>query len=158
DLYVSNLQGANRLYHNNGDCTFTDVAPALGVDGPYESFACWFWDFDQDGALDLFVQSYPIGVGMLIVPPPLVRFGRDGLRDPNAGELPKLYKGDGHGHFRDVSHEQRLDRLTYGMGGNFGDLDNDGYPDMYIGTGYPGLEGLIPNFLFHNDQGRGFRD
>ena len=47
DLYVSNLGKANRLYRNNGDGTFTDLAEALGVAGPIRSFACWFWDLRQ---------------------------------------------------------------------------------------------------------------
>ena len=65
DLYVSNLKGANRLYHNNGDGTFTDVATELGVDGPVDSFPAWFWDFDNDGALDLFVSAYIAKIGHL---------------------------------------------------------------------------------------------
>ena len=46
----------NRLYHNNGDGTFTDVAAELGVTEPMASFACWCWDYDNDGRLDLFVR------------------------------------------------------------------------------------------------------
>jgi hypothetical protein len=44
------------------------------------------------------------------------------------------------------------------MGANFGDLDNDGYLDFYLGTGYPFYEGLIPNRMFHNQRGRRFAD
>ena len=47
-----------RLYHNEGDGTFRDVAPELGVTGADLSFACWFWDYDNDGRLDLFVNDY----------------------------------------------------------------------------------------------------
>jgi len=158
DLYASNNHGANRLYRNNHDGTFTDVAPALGVDGPSESFACWFWDYDQDGALDILVQGYPINEGRGIIPPPLWPVVRSRLGEPNAAELSALYKGDGRGGFRDVTREQHLDQITLAMGANYGDLDNDGYPDFYLGTGYPGLEGLIPNVLYHNQHGTGFKD
>ena len=58
DLYVSNLLSENRLYRNNGDGSFTDVAPALGVTEPSSSFATWFWDYNNDGWLDLFVAGY----------------------------------------------------------------------------------------------------
>src|SRR5947199_71450 len=58
DRYVSTLGQPNRLYRNDGDGTFTDVAPALGVAEPIQSFACWFWDYDNDGRLDLYVNPY----------------------------------------------------------------------------------------------------
>ena len=58
DLYVSNLGQPNRLYHNQGDGTFQDVAPTAGVVAPRASFPAWFWDFDNDGHLDLFVAAY----------------------------------------------------------------------------------------------------
>ena len=58
DLYVSNMMGPNRLDRNNGDGTFTDVAPELGVTEPFDSFSCWFWDYDNDGRLDLFVAGF----------------------------------------------------------------------------------------------------
>jgi len=57
DLYVSNDEAENRLYRNNGDGTFTDVAVELGVVHPNVSFPAWFWDVDNDGALDLYVAS-----------------------------------------------------------------------------------------------------
>ena len=62
DLYVSNLEKGNRLYRNNGDGTFTDEAKRLDVQAPQHSFPSWFWDFDNDGALDLYVSAYSAGI------------------------------------------------------------------------------------------------
>ena len=61
DMSISTCQissGANFLYHNNHDLTFTDVAKQAGVQAPYVSFATWFFDYDNDGWPDLFVTSY----------------------------------------------------------------------------------------------------
>ncbi len=58
DLYVSVIDGPNPLYRNQGDGTFVDVAESLGVSGPIDSFPVWFWDFNNDGALDLYAPSY----------------------------------------------------------------------------------------------------
>ena len=58
DLFVSNMGQECRLYHNEGGGKFVDVAPKLGVTGPACSFACWFWDYDNDGLLDLYVNDY----------------------------------------------------------------------------------------------------
>jgi len=149
DLYVSNLGEENRLYRNRGDGTFADVAPQLGVTLPVRSFPVWFWDFNQDGALDLFVSSYC---------PPLHHVVASYLGVKDDAELACLYQGDGHGGFRDVAREQNLRRLTLPMGSNFGDLDNDGFPDFYLGTGYPGYEGLVPNVMYRNRGGTGFSD
>ncbi len=62
DLYVSNMVGACRLYHNEGSGKFVDVAPKLGVTGADRSFAVWFWDYDNDGKLDIFVNDYAISL------------------------------------------------------------------------------------------------
>ena len=58
DLFVSNMNGPSRLYHNDGDGTFADVGPDARRDRADRSFACWFWDYDNDGRLDLFVNDY----------------------------------------------------------------------------------------------------
>jgi len=147
DLYVSNMEDLNRLYHNNGDGTFTDRAPQSGVTRPLRSFPAWFWDFNNDGNLDLYVASYH----------PEVRHVAAGyLRLPHHGEPACLYQGDGQGGFREVAAAQNLTRVAQTMGSNFGDLDNDGFPDFYLGTGYPAYEALMPNLLFRNRGGTGF--
>jgi hypothetical protein len=151
DLYVSNLGAPNRLYHNNRDGTFTDVAAGLGVAAPQESFACWFFDYNNDGALDLYVTNYGVGTRAEEV----CAFYKNGTAP---SDHQRLYEGDGKGRFRDVSRERGLARPAFAMGCNFGDIDNDGFPDIYLGTGDPDFKSLWPNVMYRNDSGRRFQD
>jgi hypothetical protein len=149
DLYVSNRAGPNRLYRNNGDGTFTDVAPQLGVERPIESFPVWFWDVDNDGVLDLYVSAYAAGIDHLAA---------SALRLPPEIELARLYRGNGRGGFEEVSAQYNLGRPNAPMGANVGDLDNDGYLDFYLGTGYPAIHNIMPNVMYRNQNGRRFAD
>jgi hypothetical protein len=149
DLYVSNFGMPNRLYHNNGNGTFTDVAQQLRVTGPSHSFPCWFWDFDNDGVLDLYVSAYAAGTEHLAA---------DCLNMHDNVEMACLYRGDGLGGFNNVAREFNLLRPNAPMSGNFGDLDNDGYLDFYLGTGNPLYSNLMPNVMYHNQQGKRFAD
>ncbi|HYB54423.1 MAG TPA: hypothetical protein VEG84_11210, partial [Thermoanaerobaculia bacterium] len=60
----------------------------------------------------------------------------------------------GDGTFRDVSVEMGLTDPLLPMGSNFGDLDNAGYLDIYLGTGLPSFESLMPNRMYRNVGGR----
>ncbi|MFP6620874.1 MAG: CRTAC1 family protein [Pirellulaceae bacterium] len=151
DFYVSNLGGDNRLYRNNGNGTFTDVASALGVTGPQVSFPTWFWDYNNDGALDIFAASYEGNVEDVAAG----YFYPD--RVPTVS-LDHLYQADGQGGFRNVALESGLRRPTLPMGANFGDLNNDGYLDFYLGTGNWEFYGLMPNLMFQNLAGKTFAD
>ena len=149
DLYVSNMFGDNFLYHNNGDGTFTEVATRLGVHGPLPSFPTWFFDYDNDGWLDIFVASYPQS---------LEEFVKHYLGLPPSAETLVLYRNKGDGTFTDVTRKVRLDRVIPAMGANFGDLDNDGFLDIYLGTGTPSFGSLMPNIMLKNDAGQRFLD
>src|SRR5690606_6084208 len=70
----------------------------------------------------------------------------------------RLYRNRGDGTFDDVTQTTRLDRLLLVMGTSFGDLDNDGWLDLYAGTGAPNLLTLVPNRMFRNAGGRSFQD
>ena len=149
DLYVSNFGEENRMYRNDGDGTFTDVARELGVAEPFNSFAVWFWDYDNDGSLDLFVAALGEYIGDV---------ASDYLGLPNHGARPKLYKNDGEGGFADVTQESGLARVHLAMGANFGDLDNDGYLDFYLGTGFISYDALSPNIMYRNAGDGTFQD
>ena len=80
------------------------------------------------------------------------------LGHPVHAELPKLYRNNHDGTFTDVTAAVHLDRAILTMGANFGDLDNDGWLDLYLGTGDSTYQALLPNRLFRNAEGRGFQD
>ena len=155
DLYVSILGRPNRLYRNLGGqgqgVKFEDVTAKAGVAEPLVSFTTWFFDYDNDGWLDIFVSGYTALLPNIV---------REYLGDKEhaKGERPRLYHNNKDGTFTDRSHEAHLDKLLLSMGSNYGDLDNDGWLDFYLGTGAPPLTTLVPNRMFRNDRGLTFQD
>ncbi|MEP6621493.1 MAG: CRTAC1 family protein [bacterium] len=166
DLYVSILGGPNRLFMNKGGSSpktwhFEELPDAGGASRPLMSFTTWFWDFDQDGWEDLLVLSYDIrNSGALhdaVAQEYLARAGGAAAKVPMAVEPTRLYKNNRNGTFTDVTHEVGLDdKAIFAMGANFGDLDNDGWLDFYVGTGNPDLRSVIPNRMFRSVEGRRF--
>ena len=150
DLYVSCYGEKNHLYQNRGDGTFTDVAEVLGVTDPKASFPVWFWDYNNDGHLDLFVTAFVWHNGPFL-------FYYQG-KPPDPRWFARLYRNDGDGRFDDVTKAAGLEVPMMTMGCNFADLDNNGYPDMYLGTGNPSLGGTVPNQLLMNENGVRFSD
>ena len=140
DLFVTYF-GKNVLYHNNGDGTFTDVSEKAGVAGNGKRWntGCAFVDYDRDGKLDLFVANY-IDMDLKTAPVPesgpclykgvMVACGPPGL---NGGKN-ILYHNNGDGTFTDVSEKAGILKATgtYGLGVLTADLDNDGWPDIYV--------------------------
>ena len=120
DFVVGNQDGASALYRNLGDGTFEEVAVAAGIDEPHKNFGGVFDDFDNDGWLDLYLPQY--------------------LSNPK-GRISRLFRNLGDGTFEDLSTDLGLTGQE-DMGHTVGDLDADGYPDIYIGTGSPRAESL----------------
>ncbi len=159
DLYVSVMYGKNHLFRNDGPrdahdigkgWLFTDVTAQAGVDKQNNSFATWFFDYDNDGWPDLFVAGYSLEESSDV--------GAFEIGKPARAELPKLYRNLHDGTFKDVTAEAHLDRVILTMGAGFGDLDNDGWLDLYLGTGDSTYQALLPNRMFRNDEGRRFQD
>jgi hypothetical protein len=117
---------------------------------PLVSFSCGFLDFDNDGRLDLFVTDYAGGLGDWAA----------SATDRPAKLVchPRLFKNAGTSGFRDVSLDVGLDKVALAMGLGVGDIDNDGFLDLYLGTGRPDYSALVPNVMFKNVSGQRFDD
>jgi hypothetical protein len=157
DLYLSRNDGPNLLMHNDGPrgetsrgpaWSFSDRATEAGVTQPDWSFPTWWFDYDNDGLLDLWVSGYQFNSVRRVV--------KDYLGKKHGGILPRLYRNRGDGTFEDATVATRADRIVMTMGCNYGDIDNDGWLDYYAGTGEPDFRALYPNRMFLNRQGEEF--
>jgi len=138
DLYVVNDFGRKNLYHNRGDGTFTDVAEAAGVldIGPGMS-GCWF-DYDNDGRLDLYVSDMWEAPGERVA-----------MQEAFSQRLPaevyalyrhhakgnSLFRNLGNGHFEDRSALAGVERSGWSWSNHAWDFDHDGFLDLYIANG-----------------------
>jgi len=157
DLYLSSIRGNNYLFKNGGpdaDFSFSNVVDQAGTKGPIKSFPCWAFDYDQDGWEDIFVSGFDFSQFETAAG----EVAKDHLGLPTSAELPKLYKNNRDGTFTDVTKTANVDKVLYTMGCNFGDLNNDGFPDFYAATGTPDFRALIPNKMFLNNNGQQFLD
>jgi hypothetical protein len=140
DLFVS-YYGQPILYRNHGNGTFTDVTARAGLTQSKTRWnsGCAFLDYDKDGHLDLFVANY-IDFDIKTAPLPeaagcsykgiQVACGPPGLE----GGKNILYHNNGDGTFTDVSEKAGMWNTvgTYGLSVVVSDLDNDGWPDIYV--------------------------
>jgi hypothetical protein len=149
DLFVNNMAETGRLYHNERDGRFAEVTVPAGIDGPAVGFSCWAWDYDNDGWLDLFATSRDDSLAEIV---------RGLLGQPQTSRTGRLYRNAGGTHFEDRTREAGLEMAFRAMGSNFGDFDNDGWLDFYLGTGDPGLAMLVPNRMFKNVAGKRFAE
>lgn len=153
DLFVSVLGGNNRLFLNDSG-SFEEIGQRAGVQEPKFSFPCWFWDVNNDGYDDIFVSGYDAQY--------LDDLAADFVAELKGAEnlraTPALYINNGDNTFSDQTVNWNLHRSMYGMGANFGDLDNDGHLDFYIGTGAPHFSTVVPNRMFRNVGGSTYEE
>ena len=159
DLYISVLGGGNQLWINRGgntleDWKFEEIASQAGVSEPQQSFPCWFWDWNNDGFQDIFVSGYDAPLANQVGTIAGLEYGTGDLK----AERPRLYQNNGDGTFAEVSDQAGLDKVFFGMGANYGDLNNDGFLDFYIGTGAPDFRSVVPNRMFLNESGKDFAE
>ncbi len=154
DLYVAGFE-SNQLFHNEGGGKFRDVTRQAGVAGGGWSSSAGFVDYDRDGDLDLYVVRY---LDYDIKDNPYCGFKKPGYRmycDPRMfdGKADLLFRNNGDGTFSDVSKASGIaNPAGKGLGLAVGDIDNDGWPDLYVAN-----DG-VRNFLYHNQRNGTFTD
>jgi hypothetical protein len=137
----------NELFINNKDLTFTERAAEFGLDDNSCSTQAAFFDFDKDGDLDMYLLNHNITTFKNFD----IREMRE-KRDPIAGD--KLYLND-NGRYRDISEQAgiRGSAIGFGLGIAVGDIDNDGWQDIYVANDY-----TEPDYLYINNGDGTFTD
>ena len=138
DLYVVNDFGRKNLYRNNGDGTFTDVAPQAGVEDVGAGMSvCWF-DYDNDGAEDLYVADMWSAAGARIstqevfqknVPEKVRALYRKHARGNS------LFRAGKGGAFQDTGASAGVEMGRWAWSSDAWDFDHDGFPDLYVANG-----------------------
>ncbi len=162
DIYVCNSghmssgNRLNKLYINNHDLTFTESAAKYGLDHKGYSTQVSFFDYDMDGDLDCFMlDNSPIPVNQL---------GFNNKRDlpENEWKVGDFLKGGGNhlyrndnGHFTEVTKEAGIHSslISFGLGVSVGDINGDGYPDIYISN-----DSYERDYLYVNQKNGTFKD
>lgn len=159
DIFISTITGHKILLKNEsvngGAVKFRDVTQQAGIGNDLtRTFPCWFFDYDNDGWLDILVCGYEFTKSLAFyAAAEAMKSGVGG----NSGKV-ILFRNKQDGTFEDVSIKTGLNKVAFAMGSNFGDIDNDGYLDIYLGTGNPPFQSLVPNKLFRNVNGERFMD
>jgi hypothetical protein len=155
DLFICSI-GKNVLYHNNGDGTFTDVTAASGIGGkPADTLsiaAAWF-DYDNDGLLDLIVSNYTLWNPKSDAR--CMMSDRDYYCDPRIyPSVPhQLFRNLGKGKFADLTAKAGFAAAPgKGMGVSIADFDDDGWMDIFI------AHDTEPNALFMNQKNGTFEE
>jgi hypothetical protein len=177
DLFAAFRDGPNRLLRNDRG-TFNDVTEQTGIGDPRKTVSATWWDFDRDGDLDLFTanqegdanglyrqtagkfEDVAASLGLSGLP----RAKEDGGVGPSVADFDldddfdlfvanyghsALYRNDGGRTFTEVSRERGIDLNGHGVTSGWGDLDNDGRPDLYVGNFIAG-QPLYRDALFIN--------
>ena len=129
DLFVTNESNqANDLYQNEGDGTFVKIESGLIVTSHKKSMSSSWGDIDNDGDLDLFVANA-------------------GYFEEQANQL---FRNEGNGQFTDITSLEMSADMGCNYGSTFADYNNDGYLDLFVGSGYCSASKL-KDFLYKND-------
>ncbi|WP_333821280.1 VCBS repeat-containing protein [Ohtaekwangia sp.] len=139
-------QLANELYINNHDNTFTEKAHAYGLDDIGHSVQAAFFDYDRDGDLDVYIlTNITDETGPNVIRPKRLH-----------GEMintDRLYRNNGNNTFTNVSNEAGITIEGYGLGVAINDINQDGWPDIFVSNDY-----LSNDLLYINNHDGTFTD
>lgn len=138
----------NQLFINNGDNTFAEKASEYGIDDPSNSVQATFFDYDLDGDLDLYVANYPPTA--FNAPNFHYAFKQ---KNPDVLDSDRLYRNDGGNNFVEATAEAGLKTFGLSLSATVGDVNQDGWPDIYISNDFSS-----PDYLFINNQDGTFTD
>ncbi|MGA2694161.1 MAG: VCBS repeat-containing protein, partial [Opitutaceae bacterium] len=137
DIYVCRFNAPNLLYINQGDGTFKEEAHAYGLDVTDGSVMAYFYDYDRDGWLDVFIQTNVL----------------DAAAHPE-GQRNYLFHNNRNGTFTDVTDRSGVaPGRAHGNSAVWWDFDGDGWPDLYVANDF-----AVPDALYHNNRDGTFTD
>lgn len=133
---------SNLLYINNGDETFTESAAKYGLDDNFNSTQASFFDYDHDGDLDVYVMN---------IPNELFTYTKDEYKrlfEEGLNRTDHFYRNEGNS-FVDVSRELGINNHAFGLGLSIGDIDDNGWADIYVANDYEDRD-----YMFMNTEGK----
>lgn len=153
DIYICNTRQEdpekrrNKLFINNGNLTFTEKGKQYGLHDPVTCSTANFFDYDNDGDLDMYLVTHPMDF--------INKFKTNYFQKIEANEnlSDKLYRNNGNETFTDVHLEAGINNHGFGLSASVGDLNEDGYLDIYVANDF----GMY-DFLYVNNGDGTFRD
>jgi len=145
DLLANSFNAGCFLFRNMGNGRFEDVSVNAGVRNSHHTYTAEFLDYNNDGRLDLFVSTYPEGDLKGMIDDKI-----SGAAVPS-DQRQLLFQNNGDGTFTNVAGKAGITGWYGAMSSQVADVDNDGYPEIFLGTGNPALDWTEPKALFHND-------
>ena len=138
NVYLENENSANQLYINNGDLTFTEQAKQFGLADQGFSIQATFFDFNNDGLLDLYLVNQPPSL-----PKMKGALNINKLSDIKFSD--RMYKNTGDGKFVDVTDTAGIRNFAFGLSVSVGDFDNDGWQDLYVTNDFDAADHMYIN-------------
>ena len=144
--YLENEKSANQLYINNGDSTFTEQALSFGLADKGFSIQATFFDFDNDGLLDVYIVNQPPSIPNIGNKMNLEQFSDILFSD-------RLYKNMGNGKFTDYTIKSNVRNFGFGLAATTGDFNNDGWQDIYVSNDFD-----VADHMYINQKDGTFKD